>query len=206
MTVKIRGQAPAGPTPTDTFDALLQPLLGRAYQVALHLTRNPADAEDVVQEAALRAFRGFATFEAGSNFKAWFLRILHNVFLASCRKNRRAARDLSLDEMEQLSEGSVYRAWRAAGFEGGGSDPAQTLVASLDGGQVKTALEALPLEYRTVATLYFLEDLCYQDIASALEIPIGTVRSRLHRARRSLQWSLYALAEERGIVPQLERA
>jgi RNA polymerase sigma-70 factor (ECF subfamily) len=179
------------------FEALLEPVLGRAYGTALHLTRNAADAEDLVQDAVLRALRGFASFRPGTNFRAWFFRILTNSFYTRYRKHRREDADVSLEEVPSVY---VFRQSLAFGADFGG-DPVAATLGRLDAAQVSAALDELPEEFRVVATLYFLDDLRYDEISEALEIPIGTVRSRLHRARRLLQKRLWQVALDHGLAP-----
>jgi RNA polymerase sigma-70 factor (ECF subfamily) len=189
--------------PATAFESLLSPVLGVAYGVALHLTRNRADAEDLVQEAALQAFRALASFQLGTNFKAWFLRILTNAYLSRCRAGRREAGVTSLDA---TPEWRLYA--RTAGTDPSGEDsnPGRTFLSKLETEQISAAVQALPLDYRTVATLYFLEDLSYEEIASIVGCPIGTVRSRLHRGRRLLRQALWRLAEDHGLVERKGRA
>lgn len=199
------GLAPIfGAVSRDEFSALLEPHMSRAYGVALHLTRNAADAEDLVQEAALLAYRGFATFERGTNFRAWFLRVLTNAFLSGQRKKRPEAVAVSLDEVpsafiqrrahEQVTDESP----EGRGLAGG--DVARAVVGKLEADQVAAAIDALPEEFRVAAVLYFLDDQSYQSIAETLGVPVGTVRSRLHRGRALLQQRLWRLAEDHGLV------
>jgi RNA polymerase sigma-70 factor, ECF subfamily len=179
-----------------TFAALLEPVLPVASRTALHFTRNAADAEDAVQQASLQAWRAFASFEAGTNFRAWFLRIVTNVCRSEFRRQRRSPLGPSLDEPdfgEALVPESVSR-------EHGDPLPDAAFVDRLDADEISAALASLPEEYREVATLYFVEELSYQEIADILSRPIGTVRSRLHRGRKVLMRALWALAEERGII------
>jgi RNA polymerase sigma-70 factor (ECF subfamily) len=179
-----------------TFAALLEPVLPVASRTALHFTRNAADAEDAVQQASLQAWRAFASFEEGTNFRAWFLRIVTNVCRSEFRRQRRSPVGPSLDEPdfgEALVPESVSR-------EHGDPLPDAAFVDRLDAEEISAALASLPEEYREVATLYFVEDLSYQEIADILGRPIGTVRSRLHRGRKALMRALWSLAEERGIV------
>jgi RNA polymerase sigma-70 factor (ECF subfamily) len=185
-----------------TFEALLQPLLPLAYGVALRLARHSADAEDLVQEAALHAFRAFHTFEPGTNFKAWYMRILTNCFYARYRKKKREPEMVDIEDAPPL-----YLLGRtvAAGLHGRGGDPAAALLERLDAEQVADAIAMLPEEYRVVCALYFLDDLQYQEIATMLDLPLGTVRSRLHRGRRVLQKALWHVAESHGIVASLAR-
>ena len=178
------------------FERLLAGVLDQAYGTALRLTGTPADAEDLVQDAALLAHRGFPGFTTGSNFRAWFYRILLNRFYSNYRRQRRAGVSVDLDETPELY---LYQQAAASGLTPD-TDTATNLVDRLDSELVTRALDALPEEFRTVATLYFMQDLPYQEIADMLDVPIGTVRSRLHRARRMLQKALWEVAAERGIV------
>jgi RNA polymerase sigma-70 factor (ECF subfamily) len=182
------------------FEALLTPLLGAAYGTALHLTRNAADAEDLVQVAALNAFRGFPAFERGSNFRAWFFRILVNCIYSRHRQSKRQGTTIELDDTPELY---LYCQTAAMGQHGVMIDPAEALMNKLDQEAIAGALATLPDEYRVVATLYFMQDLAYQEIADIVGCPVGTVRSRLHRARRLLQKALWKIAQERGITSAL---
>lgn len=198
MTTTARHRRPLTPDERRTFESLLEGVLPRAYSAALHLTRDPVEAEDVVQEAALLAFRGFDGFEPGSNFKAWFLKILTNAFLMRCRKNKRMAGTVSIEDTPDLY---LYGRTAEAGMHKDDPDPARTFLSRLDAEKVSSAILALPLQYRSVATLYFVEDLSYAEIASMLGCPVGTVRSRLHRARALLQRELWGIAVDHGLVP-----
>lgn len=184
------------PLDADSLEQLLRPLLPKAYGVALNLTRNRADAEDLVQDAALHALRGVGTFQAGSNFKAWFFRILYNCFYSSYR--RRAA-DRGSHGLEEASEHYLLLRAAESGADMGG-DPVADTLGRLQSEQVAAALQLLPEEYRAVCTLYFIDDVAYQEIADVLGIPVGTVRSRLHRGRRMLQKQLWELALDQGLV------
>lgn len=184
-------------TASADFQALLMPLLDAAYRTAYRLSGNAGDAEDLVQDASLLAWRGFASFEAGTNFRAWFFRILSNAFYSRYRKTRREGQAVELEEVPELY---LWRQSSAAGLNDVLQDPAAALLARLDAEEVNAAIAALPEEYRMVAALYFMDDLPYQEIADMLGIPIGTVRSRLHRARRQLQRALWETAVERGLV------
>jgi RNA polymerase sigma-70 factor (ECF subfamily) len=187
---------------TSTFEALLTPLLRPAYGVALHLARDPADAEDLVQEAALLAFRHFDSFQQGTNFKAWFFQIVVNCFRAKYRKEKRRPQTVDLDDTPDLY---LYARTAETGLQGEPEDPAGALMARMDTEQVTAAIAALPEEYRMVSSLYFVQDFSYQEIAEVLHCPVGTVRSRLHRGRKMLQKALWRVAEERGVVRELTR-
>ena len=166
--------------------------------LARQWTASQCDAEDIVQEAALLAFRGFDGFEPGSNFKAWFLKILTNAFLMRCRKNKHMSATMSIDDTPDLY---LYGRTAEAGMHKDDPDPARTFLGRLDAERVSSAILALPLQYRSVATLYFVEDLSYAEIASMLGCPVGTIRSRLHRARALLQRELWGIAVDHGLVP-----
>jgi RNA polymerase sigma-70 factor, ECF subfamily len=178
------------------FEELLGPILQMAYGTAVRLTRSRTEADDLVQDAALMAFRAFGTFQRGTNFKAWFFRILTNAFYSRHRKEKHEKAHVSTDDVPQLY---LYHKTNDAGLAGPDSDPASTILDRLDAERVGQALDALPEEYRAAATLYFIDDLSYQQIADMLQCPVGTVRSRLHRGRRMLQKSLWDIAVERGI-------
>lgn len=179
------------------FEALLEPTLGRAYAVALRMTGNPDDAQDLVQETALRAFRAFNSFERGTYFKAWFLRILVNLHLNRARKSGREAPTVSIDEAPDLF---LYQQAQNNKLMAKQGDPAAQLMSRFDRETIAQALLDLPEDFRLVATLYLIEDLSYEQIAHIADCPVGTVRSRLHRGRKLLQKSLWDLAKERGIV------
>ncbi len=200
----VVGTQPAKPrSDAGSYEALLLPLLDSAYGTALHLTRNAADAEDLVQDAALLASRGFASYEQGSNFKAWFFRILTNAFYSKYRKRKREGVQMELQDTPELF---LYCQTAATGLHAGSENPAAVVMDKLDGELIGTAIDALPDDYRVVATLYFMQDFSYQEIAEVLEIPVGTVRSRLHRGRRILQRALWQVAQDRGIVDELTQA
>ena len=188
------------PPASESLESLLLPLLRSAYNTAFRLTRNGADAEDLVQEAALLACRGFSSFAPGTNFKAWFFRILTNAFFSKYRRRQREGVTVDLDAASELC---LYSQTAGIGLHARVDDPGAALMDRLDGEHIAEALDRLPDEYRVVATLYFIDDMAYQDIASALDIPIGTVRSRLHRSRRMLQQALWTIARDRGIVDRL---
>jgi len=177
------------------FEALFTPLLQMAYGTSLRLTRNRTEAEDLVQDAALLAYKAFGTFQRGTNFKAWFFRILTNAFYSRHRKEKHEKANLSTDDVPALY---LYNKTAEASLGGSGRDPASAIMDRLDADRVAEAPESLPVDFRMVATLYFIDDLSYQQIAEVLDCPVGTVRSRLHRGRRMLQKALWDVAMERG--------
>jgi RNA polymerase sigma-70 factor (ECF subfamily) len=185
----------------EEFEALFRPLMSMAYGTAVRLTRDRTEAEDLVQDAALLAFRAFGSFQPGTNFKAWFFRILTNAFYSRHRKTKHERSNVSTEDLPALY---LYARTAEIGLHGQDSDPATAMMDRFDTEHVAEALDALPEEYRVVASLYFVDDLSYQQIAEAVGCPVGTVRSRLHRGRRMLQRALWQVAEERGIVPARE--
>jgi len=171
------------------------------YAGALRMTRNPADAEDLVQETYLKAYRGFAGFEEGTNIKAWLYRILTNTYITRYRQQKRRPDETDIDDVEDFY---LYRRL-------GGIDEARISKSAEDAmfelftdDEVKDALESLPETFRMAVLLADVEGFAYKEIAEILDIPIGTVMSRLHRGRKALQKRLYEFAVERGIVTRPE--
>lgn len=182
------------------FEALLMEHLEPSYRLALRLTGSSEDAEDLVQEAALRASRFRHTFQKGTSFKSWFYRIVVNQFYTNTRRKRDAA-TTSLDSLTDATDIFLFARSAEAGLLRPDADPSANVVSRMAEDDVARALAALPEEFRAVATLYFMEDMSYNEIADILDVPIGTVRSRLHRARHMLQKQLWRIAQELGIVP-----
>jgi RNA polymerase sigma-70 factor (ECF subfamily) len=185
----------AGAAIQRTFEELLTPLLAAAYRAAASLVGDRTEAEDVVQEASLLAWRAFDRFEPGTNFRAWFLRILTNCCYARYRRRGRRPQTVEFDHVPELY---LYTMTQQAGVYEDTTNPAAAVLGRMGVDQVLAAIHALPEEYRAVAALYFVEDLTYEEIAAALSCPVGTVRSRLHRGRKLLQkalWDLRASAE-----------
>ena len=180
-----------------TFADQAMPLMSSLYSAALRMTRNPADAEDLVQETYLRAYRGFGGFEDGTNLKAWLYRILTNTFINSYRAKARRPDESQFDEVEDLF---LYR--RMGGLEAAmrNRSAEDELLDLWPESEVKAAVEALPDQFRMAVLLADIEGFAYKEIADILEIPIGTVMSRLHRGRKALQKRLYEFAVDRGLV------
>jgi RNA polymerase sigma-70 factor, ECF subfamily len=188
---------PPWPEALASFASQFKDVAGPAYGYAFRLTRNRADAEDLLQTAALLAFRAYGSFIAGGNFKAWFFRILVHEFWGRHRTARRRPSTVSLDDLPDLH---IYSQANEAGLPTTGADPGTLLIQKLGVEGVIEAFDALPEEYRVVSMLYFMQDFTYQEIAAVFEIPIGTVRSRLHRGRKMLQRALWQVACDAGIV------
>jgi RNA polymerase sigma-70 factor (ECF subfamily) len=185
--------------PTFEFEHLLAEVIDRAYGTAYHLTRSSHDAEDLVQEAALLAYRNFHQFQPGTNFRAWFMRILTNAFLGSVRSKKRRPQTTPIEDVEPLY---MMDAAERTGWATQHADPAGEVLERMGTERVSAAIEALPEEFQVVCALYFMHDAPYQEIADMLDCPVGTVRSRLHRGRRLLQKMLWESAVEAGIVQE----
>lgn len=186
-----------GPSPE--FERLLAEVIDRAYGTAYHLTRSSHDAEDLVQEAALLAYRNFHQFQAGTNFRAWFMRILTNAFFGSVRSKKRRPQTTPIEDVAPLY---MMDAAERTGWAVQHADPASEVLERMGAERVSAAIEALPEEFQVVCALYFMHDAPYQEIAEILDCPVGTVRSRLHRGRRLLQKMLWESAVEAGIVQE----
>ena len=173
------------------------PFMDSLYAAAMRMTRNPADAEDLVQETYLKAYRGFGGYEEGTNLKAWLYRILTNTFINTYRSKKGRPTESDLDEVEDLY---LYR--RLGGLEAAaaGRSAEDELLDIYTDDEVKRALEELPEQFRMAVLLADVEGFSYKEIADILDIPIGTVMSRLHRGRKGLQKKLWEYAVARGLV------
>ncbi len=180
-----------------TFAEQAMPLMSSLYAAAVRMTRNAADAEDLVQETYLRAYRGFGGFEEGTNLKAWLYRILTNTYINMYRAKQRRPDETELDETEDLY---LYR--RLGGLEAAAASRSaeDELMDWFTDAEVKDAIESLPEQFRLAVLLADVEGFAYKEIAEILDIPIGTVMSRLHRGRKALQKRLYEFASERGLT------
>jgi RNA polymerase sigma-70 factor (ECF subfamily) len=171
--------------------------MGSLYTAALRMTRNPSDAEDLVQETYLKAYRAFGGFTEGTNLKAWLYRILTNTFINSYRARKRRPEQTDLDDVEDLY---LYR--RLGGLEAvaAGRSAEEEVLDHFTDDEVKAAVEALPEQFRMAVLLADVEGFSYKEIAEILDVPIGTVMSRLHRGRKSLQKTLHEFGTKRGLV------
>jgi RNA polymerase sigma-70 factor (ECF subfamily) len=173
------------------------PFMDALYTAAMRMTHNAADAEDLVQETFLRGYRGYPRFEEGTNLRAWLYRILTNTFINSYRSKQRRPQESDLDDVEDLY---LYR--RLGGLEASqrGRSAEDELMDVVTDAEVKAALDELPEQFRVAVLLADVEGFSYKEIADILDIPIGTVMSRLHRGRKGLQRLLADFASQRGLA------
>lgn len=175
----------------------MQPHLDALYRTALRMTRNAADAEDLVQEACLKAFRYFDRFEDGSNLRAWMFKILTNLFINQYRKQSKAPTQLDYDD---LADYQLYGQMVESGLVTSERSPEKDLFDRALGEDISKAIDELPDDFRIVVVMAFVEGLSYEEIADVLGVPMGTVKSRLFRGRRLLQKALHDYAIKSGVV------
>ncbi len=164
------------------------------YRTALRLSRNPQDAEDLVQETYLNAFRALNRFEEGTNLRAWLFRILNNAFISQYRRRKRRPSS----SLEDVTDFYLYDHLLDGGVSPRPENPEREVLERIGDERVLSALEELPVEFRQVELLADVEGFSYREIADILGIPIGTVMSRLYRARRRLQKTLWREAQDAG--------
>ncbi len=179
----------------DRFERDVLPLLPSLYGAAMRLTRNPADADDLVQETYLRAFRGFAGFKEGTNLKAWLYRILTNSFINTYRKKQREPQTVA--GPDDIEEWYLYDRLGGRHVEVSAENEVLDQIPDAD---VKAALESLQENFRLAVLLADVEGFSYKEIAEIMDVPIGTVMSRLHRGRKALEKALWDTAKKRGLV------
>jgi RNA polymerase sigma-70 factor (ECF subfamily) len=172
------------------------PLLDSLYASALRMTRNPADAEDLVQETMLRAYRSFDRFEPGTNLKAWLFRIMTNAYINTYRKKQREPKKVSSDEIEDFD---LYQELKNHDDQFT-QTPERIVLDGLVDSDIIDAIDDLPEQFRLAVVLSDVEGFSYAEMAQIMDVPLGTVMSRLHRGRKALQKRLWDLARDRGIV------
>ena len=167
------------------------------FSTAMRMTRNRGDAEDLVQETFIKAWRSFATYQQGTNLRAWLFRIMTNTYINKYNAQQRKPTETELDDVEELflykRLGSVDQSQLSQSAE-------DQMLSLFTDDEVKKALEELPEQFRIPVLMSDVEGFSYKEIAEILEIPLGTVMSRLHRGRKAMQKMLYEYAKERGLI------
>ena len=185
-----------GDAKRDLFEEQALPFMNQLYAAAMRMTRNPADAADLVQETFVKAFQAFGQFQQGTNLKAWLYRIQTNTFINTYRKNQRNPYQGTIDDLEDWQLGGAESVTQSKSTRSAEAEAIDHLPDSA----VKDALQAIPEDFRLAVYFADVEGFSYQEIADIMKTPIGTVMSRLHRGRRMLRESLSDYARERGIV------
>ena len=180
-----------------TFAEQAMEFAPQLYSAAMRMTRNQADAEDLVQETYLRGYRSFHTFQQGTNLRAWLFRILTNAYINRYRAKQRRPQETDLNDIEDLY---LYRRLGSMETAAASMSAEEQFLDIFTDDEVKTALEELPENFRLPVLLADVEGFAYKEIAEMLDIPIGTVMSRLHRGRKAMQRALYDYAEARGLT------
>ena len=179
------------------FERVALPQLSHLYTSAFYLTKDKAEAEDLVQETYIRALRFFDKFKPGTNCRAWLLTILRNLFINRYRQKRQEPEKVDWERIEQVYESMVEQGEKAER-----DNPENHLISQLMDEEVERALRELPEEYRMAIVLVDIEELSYEEAAKVMECAIGTVRSRISRGRRILQVALRNYALERGLIKE----
>ena len=179
------------------FESMAMPFMDQLYSHALRLTKNSSDAEDLVQETYLKGYRAFSSFKEGTNLRAWLFRILTNSFINNYRKKQRGFEEEDFDEVDDMY---LFRRLGSGQNSTLGMSAEDMLFERLTEDEIKDAVENLPTQYREVVLLADVQGFSYKEIAEILEIPDGTVMSRLHRGRAKLQKDLLEFASKRGLL------
>ena len=167
------------------------------FSTALRMTRSRSDAEDLVQETYIKGWRSFHTFQEGTNLRAWLFRIMTNTYINKYNAQKRKGTEVELDDIEELF---LYKRLGSIDQSQLSSSAEDQMLELFTDDEVKNALEELPEDFRVPVLLSDVDGFSYKEIAEMLEIPIGTVMSRLHRGRKAMQKMLYEYARERGLI------
>jgi len=182
------------------FERVALPQLSHLYTSAFYLSKDKAEAEDLVQETYIRALRFFGKFQPGTNCRAWLLSILRNLFINRYQQKKREAERVDWEKIDQVYESIVEQGEKAERADK--DNPETLLISQLMDEEVEEALKKLPEEYRTAIVLVDIEELSYEEAAKVMDCAIGTIRSRVSRGRRMLQVALRGYALERGLIKE----
>jgi RNA polymerase sigma-70 factor (ECF subfamily) len=186
-------------TPAEVLTKEAMQYAPQLFSTALRMTRNRADAEDLVQETFVKAWRSFATFQEGTNLRAWLFRIMTNTYINKYNAQQRRPQETELDEVEELF---LFRRIGAFDQSKMNQSAEEQLLEFFTDDEVKNAIEELPEMFRLPVLLSDVDGFSYKEIAEMLDVPIGTVMSRLHRGRKMMQKLLYTYAKDRGLVDE----
>jgi len=182
------------------FEDIAMEHIDSLYSMAIRLVFNKDEAEDLVQETYLKAYRFFNTFQKGTNIKAWLFKILRNTFINKYRKTVNLPSEIFYEDVESVNSTLSYKQETASGESTDTLEKKYNDLGNLMEDDVKHAIDSLPIEYKEAILLSDVEELSYNDIAEITNVPIGTVKSRLNRGRKLLQKSLWEYAKDRGFI------
>jgi len=181
----------------EAFTADAMQYAPQLFSTALRMTRNRSDAEDLVQETYIKGWRSFHTFQEGTNLRAWLFRIMTNTYINKYNAQKRKGTEVELDDIEELF---LYKRLGSIDQSQLSSSAEDQMLGLFTDDEVKNALESLPEDFRIPVLLSDVDGFSYKEISEMLEIPMGTVMSRLHRGRKAMQKMLYEYARERGLI------
>ena len=185
----------------DQFTSDAMQYAPQLFSTALRMTRNSSDAEDLVQETYIKGWRSFHTFQEGTNLRAWLFRIMTNTYINKYNAQKRKGTEVELDDVEELF---LYKRLGSIDQSQLSSSAEDQMLDLFTDDEVKNALESLPEDFRIPVLLSDVDGFSYKEIAEMLEIPIGTVMSRLHRGRKAMQKMLYEYARDKGLIVEPE--